>query len=97
MIWWLAVVGVFLLLGAAMYLPDWIRFARWNSRRKRLPPNKARKLRPPVATPFWSSYVGSNTFDTPSGDAAACGPGWDGGGGAVDVAGDVGGGGDTCS
>lgn len=71
MIWWLAVLGMFMLVLGAMYLPDCVRFARWDSRRKRLPPNKARKLRPPVATPFWSSYVGSNSYDTSAGDALA--------------------------
>ena len=58
MIWWLVIVGIFALIGAAMYVPDWIRWARWNRRRKRKTPGEARDMRPPVRVPFWSSYSG---------------------------------------
>lgn len=89
MIWFLVAFGIFLALWAAMYVPDWIRWARWNAKRKRMPEGKRRGVRPPVAPPFWSSYVG------PLGSASA-GPG--GGGGDCDtggLGGGFGGGGDA--
>lgn len=92
MIWWLVVLGVFLLIGAFMYVPDWIRWARWNAKRKRLPESRANKMRPPVAPPFWSGHAGPG-FLSESGGAADCGPGAFEGGGAVAGGGGDGGGG----
>lgn len=91
MIWWLLVLGVFLLIAALMYLPDWIRWARWNAKRKRLPESKAKKMRPPVAAPFWSSYVGGAYLGGPGG-GSDCGPGGFDGGGMGGGGGDGGGG-----
>ena len=92
MIWWLVILGIFVLIGAAMYVPDWIRWARWNRRRKRKTPGEARDMRPPVRAPFWSSYTGI----PPVGGGSAGDPGcFDGGafdGGGLDVGG---GGGDS--
>ncbi len=90
MIWFGIAIGIFLLIVGAMYVPDWIRWARWNSRRKRLPERKAKKLRARVAAPFWSSYVGpAHTGGGGGGGGASdCGSGgfdlgggMDGGGG----------------
>ena len=80
MIWWLAVLGVFVLIGALMYVPDWIRWAHWNSKRKRLPENRAKKLRPPVGAPFWSSYAGGTYLGGPGGGSDCGLGGFDGGG-----------------
>lgn len=87
MIWWLVIFGIFAVIGAAMYVPDWIRWAKWNRRRKRKTPGEARDMRPPVRAPFWSSYAGTSwAGGGTAGDAAAdCGGldggGFDGGGG----------------
>ena len=59
MFWLWAALGLFALILAGMYVPDWIKWARWNSERKRLPENRQHRMRPaPVAAPFWSTYVG---------------------------------------
>lgn len=85
MVWvWLG-IGIFVVLGVAMYAPDWARWIAWNRRRKRLPEARAKKLRPPVTAPFWSSYIGGSDGGAASGPE--CGPGVGGG-----VGGDVGGG-----
>ncbi len=47
MIWFGIAIGIFLLIVAAMYVPDWVRWARWNADRKRLPERRAKKLRGP--------------------------------------------------
>lgn len=87
--WWLVALGVFLLIAAVMCVPDWIRWAKWNARRKRLPERKANKLRPPVAAPFWSAYAGPAYFDGGGSGGEAAVAGIDG------TAGTVGGGGDS--
>ena len=91
MIWWLLILGIFVAIAAAMYVPDWIRWARWNRRRKRKTPGEARDMRPPVAAPFWSSYTGlpavgggeaaSDCFDGGGFGGAGLGDGGGGGGG----------------
>lgn len=82
MIWWLVVLGVFVLIGALMYVPDWIRWARWNAKRKRLPENRASKMRAPVAAPFWSAYAG-DAYAGGASSGSDCGPGGFDGGGAI--------------
>jgi hypothetical protein len=84
MLWILIALAVFVLIVAAMYVPDWIRWVRWNSRRKRLSEHKAKKLRPPVAPPFWSSYAGPVGYpdsDSDAGSNADGGPEGDSGDG----------------
>ena len=85
MFWLWVTLGLFAVIAAGMYVPDSIRWARWNSKRKRLPESKRRKMRPPVAAPFWSSY--SSPLGTDGGSAGpagdACGGG-DGDGGGCD-------------
>jgi hypothetical protein len=77
MVWILIAAGIFLLIGVAMYAPDWLRWARWNSKRKSLPPRQARKLRPPAAIGASVWYGGSHAAADSVG-AMGCGP--DGGG-----------------
>jgi hypothetical protein len=79
MVWILMAAGIFLLIGALMYAPDWVRWARWNSKRKSLPPRQARKLRPPtpVGAALW--YGGSQGMDVGAIDCGL-GGGADGGG-----------------
>lgn len=63
MTWLWAVLGLFTVIIAGMYVPDWIKWARWNSERERLPANQQRRMRPaPVAAPFWSSYAGDTAI-----------------------------------
>ena len=88
MVWLGIALGVFLLFAALMYVPDWIRWIRWDARRKRMPASKQKGLRPPMSVPFWSNYAGPaphGGFDG-GGDAAGCGSdgGGDGGGGGCD-------------
>lgn len=95
MVWVFVAIGVFVFLGAAMYVPDWIRFFKWNRKQKHLPESKANKLRPPVAVPFWSSYAGGHYGGSggSAGCASDCGPDIGGsGGGGFDVGGFDGGG-----
>lgn len=83
MVWWLVILGIFVLIAAAMYVPDWMRWARWNRRRKRATPGEARDMRPPVRPPFWSTYAGlpglGGGSTAPGGDCYD-GGGYDGGG-----------------
>lgn len=59
MVWLWLTLAFFGLIAAGMFVPDWIKWARWNSERKRLPENRRRRMRPaPVAAPFWSGYAG---------------------------------------
>lgn len=94
MLWWLVILGIFVLVAAGMYVPDWVRWAKWNRRRRKKTPGQARDMRPPVAAPFWSSYAGLPPVGGGSAadDAAECydGGGLDGGG--VDGGGADGGG-----
>lgn len=90
MIWWLAILGMFVLIAAGMYVPDWVRWAKWNRRRKKKTAGEARDMRPPVRPPFWSSYAGLPWAG--GGDAAGCYDGGIGSGG-VGGGGDAGGGG----
>lgn len=92
MIWLWVGIGIFVLIATAMYVPDWIRWAKWNAKRKRLPPSKAKKLRPPVAAPFWSGYVGHGPVGGPSSGAECAPSGIDGTAGAGGSGGDDGGG-----
>ena len=97
MLWFYGALGVFLLILAAMYVPDWIKWARWNSERKRLPENKRRRMRPaPVAAPFWSTYAGGTAVGGGPGMVGGvdCDPtdGFDGGGLGSTAGGDAGGG-----
>jgi hypothetical protein len=91
MFWLLATAGVFLLLAALMFVPDWVRWARWSSRRKRFSKSKARRLRAPVAAPFWSNYSGPYVPGS-DGGGGDCSPG-SVGGAAGSVGGSDGGGG----
>ncbi|HEX2296278.1 MAG TPA: hypothetical protein VHN37_13345 [Actinomycetota bacterium] len=90
MFWWALTLGIFVALAAAMYVPDWIRWAKWNRRRKRATPGEARDMRPPVRPPFWSSYsglgatwggFGAGGYDGGFDGGGSDGGGFDGGGG----------------
>ena len=86
MVWLWVALGLFVLLIAGMYVPDWIKWTRWNSERKRLPENKRRRMRPPpVAAPFWSSYAGGHGAGADFGGDGGFGD--SGGGGAGDAGG----------
>jgi uncharacterized membrane protein YgcG len=94
MLWWAMAVGIFAVIVAAMYVPDWIRWAKWNRQRKRKTPGEARDMRPPVRPPFWSSYVGLPPVG--GGSTMAGGDWYDGSGfdgGSFDGGGDGGDGG----
>jgi uncharacterized membrane protein YgcG len=82
MLWWAMALGIFVVIVGAMYVPDWIRWAKWNRRRKRKTPGEARDMRPPVRPPFWSSYVGLPPVGGGSALGGDCydGGGYDGGG-----------------
>ena len=90
MIWWLTILGIFAFIAAGMYVPDWIRWTKWNRQRKRKTPGEARDMRPPVRPPFWSSYTGLPPVGGVGGSWG--GGGYDGGG--SDCGGFDGGGGD---
>jgi len=80
MVWWLVTFGIFAAIAAAIYVPDWIEWARWNRRRKRMTPGEARDMRPPVRPPFWSSYTGIPWAGGGYGDPGGYDGGFDGGG-----------------